>query len=192
MVSRVQVTANSIQFMKEITHWKSRGDPKAIKARGLWKCFFTGSNTSCRQHICQHYGIYQEQCKKMGIPENNRAIPPEVLRGRQETKKNIKKQVTLDGMMDSIKRPTEFSCKGLLHAVTQLVAYDDQVCFGWFECVNDADKLRVVASTGEQSCFLKLSCRNETKDLEDGFAQHSQCISLSAQSVCGKVEGAEN
>jgi hypothetical protein len=192
MVPRVQVSADTIQFMKEVTHRKSRGDPNAVKARGLRKCFFTGSNTSCCQHICQHYGAYQQQCKKMDIPENTRAIPPEVLRGREETKKNVKKQVTLDGMMDSVKRPTEFGCEVLLHAVTQLVACDDQVCFSRFECTNDADRLQVVASTGGQSSFPKLSCRDETKDSENGFAQHSRCINLSAQSVCGKVERAEN
>jgi hypothetical protein len=145
MVPRVQVSADTIQFMKEVTHRKSRGDLKAVRSRGLWKCFFTGSNTSCHQHICQHYRVYQQWCKKMDIPENTQAIPPEVLRGREETKKNVKKQVTLDGMMDSIKWPTEFGREALLHAVTQLVACDNQVCFSRFECTNNADRLWVVA-----------------------------------------------
>ncbi|KAF8486560.1 hypothetical protein F5888DRAFT_1598776, partial [Russula emetica] len=39
------------------------------------KVFFTGGNSSCRAHICQHYEIYKEHCKEANIPENHHAIP---------------------------------------------------------------------------------------------------------------------
>lgn len=146
-----------------------REDPKAVKARGIRKCFFTGSNTSCRQHIRQHYEIYQELCKKKGIPESRRAIPPAVLREREATKKNTKKQVTLDGMLDKVKRPTEFGREEILHAVTQLVACDDQVSLGGVECMPDTERLCVVASVGGQSRFPELSRCDETENLENRF-----------------------
>jgi len=71
-------------------------------------------------------------------------------------KKNTKKQVTLDGMLDKVKRPTEFGREEILHAVTQLVACDDQVSLSGVECMPDTERLCVVASVGGQSCFPEL------------------------------------
>ncbi|KAH9166871.1 hypothetical protein EDB89DRAFT_1910346 [Lactarius sanguifluus] len=36
----------------------------------LQKSFFTGSNSTCRQHIRQHYEMYSQQCKENGIMES--------------------------------------------------------------------------------------------------------------------------
>ena len=55
---------------------------------------------------------------------NHRAIPPQVLK---EEKATEQKQLTLDGIVTTVMRPTEFSREALLDAVAKFVACDDQV-----------------------------------------------------------------
>ena len=97
------------------------------RSKGLRKAFFCGSNTSCRQHIRQHYTIYQQRCSEQGLNENHRAVPPHILREREAATKEPKKQMKLDGMFNEKQRPKEFSREGILEAVAKLVACDDQV-----------------------------------------------------------------
>jgi hypothetical protein len=104
----------------------SRIDPNVVKTKGLRKAFFCGSNTSCRQHIRQHYTTYQERCKEQGINENYRAVPPQILREREAAKKP-KKQTNLDDVVIKEKRPAEFSRDKILEAVAKLITCDDQV-----------------------------------------------------------------
>lgn len=96
------------------------------KSKGVRKAFFCGSNTSCRQHLRQHYGIYQQRCKEQGLTENYRAVPPQILKEREEAKKT-KKQTTLDGIVFKESRPAEFTRDGILESVAKLIACDDQV-----------------------------------------------------------------
>jgi hypothetical protein len=103
-----------------------RIDPDIIKSNRLRKAFFCGSNTSCRQHIRQHYATYQQRCKEQGLIENYRAIPPQILKEREEEKKP-KKQTNLDGIVIKESRPTEFTRDQILEAVAKLIACDDQV-----------------------------------------------------------------
>jgi len=105
---------------------KSRIDPS--KSKRLRKAFFCGGNSTCRQHIRQHYAIYQERCREQGLAENYRAVPPHILKEREAAKKP-NKQVKLDGIFCEEKRPTEFSQDGILEAVAKFVACDDQVSF---------------------------------------------------------------
>jgi hypothetical protein len=81
-----------------------RIDPDILnsKLKGLHKAFFCGSNTTCHQHICQHYAIYQEQCHKQGLAENYRAVPPHILKEREAAKKPDK-QVKLDSLLSEQK-----------------------------------------------------------------------------------------
>lgn len=97
------------------------------KSKGLRKAFFCGSNTSCRQHLRQHYAIYQQRCKEQGLTENYRAVPPQILKEREEAKKPKKKQTNLDGIVIKESRPAEFTRDGILEAVAKLIACDDQV-----------------------------------------------------------------
>jgi hypothetical protein len=69
-----------------------------VKLKGLRKTFFTGSNSSCCQHICQHYDLYKKWCEDGKIPLNHRAIPPHILKGIQEGK-DLKIQEQLDGIV---------------------------------------------------------------------------------------------
>ncbi|KAF8229373.1 hypothetical protein L208DRAFT_1073781, partial [Tricholoma matsutake] len=58
-----------------------KADDKIVKSKGLRKTFFTGSNSSCHQHICQHYELYKKWCEDAKIPLNHRAIPLPILKG---------------------------------------------------------------------------------------------------------------
>lgn len=102
----------------DILNLKSKG--------GIRKAFFCGSNTTCRQHIRQHYPIYQQRCEEKGLQENYRAVPPHILREREEAKKPSK-QLKLDGVFKPGKRATEFSKDEILESVVKFVACDDQV-----------------------------------------------------------------
>ena len=97
-----------------------------MKSKGLRKVFYCGSNTSCHQHIRQHYAIYQQRCKEQGLNENYRAVPPQILKEREEANKP-KKQTNLDGIVIKEKRPVDFTREGILEAVAKLIACDDQV-----------------------------------------------------------------
>ena len=105
-----------------------RIDPDIVnsKSKGLHKALFCGSNTSCHQHIHQHYAIYQQWCKEQGLPENHRAVPPQILKER-EAMKSPKKQTTLDLIVTKGKHPAEFSREGVLEAVAKFIACNDQV-----------------------------------------------------------------
>jgi hypothetical protein len=104
---------------------KFRIDPEITKSKGLHKAFFCGSNTSCRQHIHQHYPIYQQRCSEQGLQENYQAVPPHILKEQEEVKKPGK-QLKLDGVFKG-KRLTEFWQEGILESVAKFVACDDQV-----------------------------------------------------------------
>jgi hypothetical protein len=103
-----------------------RIDPNIVKAKGVRKAFFSGSNTSCRQHIRQHYTIYQQRCREEGLTENYRAVPPQIIKER-ELSKSPKKQTTLNDIVIKEKRQAEFSQEGILEVVAKLITCDDQV-----------------------------------------------------------------
>jgi hypothetical protein len=69
--------------------------------------FLTGGNSSCRAHIRQHYGLYQQLCKEKNIPQNHHAIPRPLWRKMQEEKSDLKRgsQTKLDGMFEKVKAP---------------------------------------------------------------------------------------
>jgi hypothetical protein len=106
-----------------------RNDEEFVKKNGKRKAFFTGGNSSCRQHIRQHYTIYQERCKEADLPEHHWAIPRPLWRKMQEGKRGEKvtKQGTLDGMLVETLICPAFTRENVLHMVMQFVAVDDQV-----------------------------------------------------------------
>jgi hypothetical protein len=110
----------------------NRSEERAKRNCGnLRKAFFVGGNSTCRAHIRQHYELYQRRCKEQNIPENHHAIPRPIWRQMQLKKKDskAKTQGTLDGVIEMSQGPREFTREGVLHAVTQFVACDDQVSF---------------------------------------------------------------
>ena len=107
----------------------NRNDDEFIAKYEKRKAFHTGSNSSCRQHIRQHYHEYQERCKEKKIPEHHWAIPCPIWNKMEEEKTGVK-QSTLDGSLRKLEAkapPQVFTRENLLYSVTQFVAVDDQV-----------------------------------------------------------------
>ncbi|KAH9920794.1 uncharacterized protein B0H18DRAFT_858789, partial [Fomitopsis serialis] len=50
-----------------------------VKKHGLRKAFFLGANSTCRQHIQQHWLAYKTACEAANIEPNHRCIPRDVL-----------------------------------------------------------------------------------------------------------------
>ena len=126
------------------------------KLKGLCKAFFCGSNTSCRQHIRQHYTIYQERCREQNLIENHQAIPPHILKEREAraaSAKQAKKQSKLDGLFkEKQKQPAGFSREGALEAVAKFIACDDQVSENYY-VANVMLKELIVVGGCRQSSF---------------------------------------
>jgi hypothetical protein len=103
---------------------------KKVKKGGERGAFFTGGNSSCRAHIRQHYQLYKDRCKEAGIPESHHAIPRAIWRKMEEEKREKgKTQAKIDGMLKIQPKPSSepFTRDGVLQAVAQFVACDDQV-----------------------------------------------------------------
>jgi hypothetical protein len=111
----------------------SSKDPE-INRTSIEKAFLTGSNTSCRGHIRQHYEYYAKCCKEAGIKESEHCVPRAILRARNSTLKALT-QTKLDAIATtSESAPKQFSREGTLRAVTKFIACDDQA----FEVANKA------------------------------------------------------
>ena len=100
----------------------------------MCKAFHKGGNSSCRAHIRQHFEIYKEKCEKAGIPVNHWAIPREIWKVMEEEKEEakrgykLKKAVQQELGFEVVKGPyTEFMRAETLHAVTKLIAVNNQV-----------------------------------------------------------------
>src|SRR5271168_4985740 len=91
MVQFLQVSCKIIHTTTTCTHWyaKSRNNDHLVKVHGMRKAFLRGSNSSCRQHLRQHYELYKEKCEAAGIPVNHWAIPRRY--GRQWKQRKRKK-----------------------------------------------------------------------------------------------------
>ena len=94
------------------------------------KAFHRGSNSSCRQHIRQHYERYKDGCEALGISLSNWCIPRQIWNDMQsQAAKASKKQTTLDNMLVKTPSRAEFTKEAVLEAVTRFVVCDDQVSF---------------------------------------------------------------
>jgi len=107
----------------------NRNDDEFVKKSGKRKPFHTGGNSSCRQHIRQHYAIYKEQCKAANILEHHWAIPCIIWRKMEDERMGKKAggQETLDGFIGKPAGPIVYTRENVLHVVTQFIAVDDQV-----------------------------------------------------------------
>jgi hypothetical protein len=92
-----------------------------------------GGNSSCRAHIRQHYDLYKQRCEKEDIPMNHWATPRDIWRVMEEEKEAIEQgrltkkqqQQLLD--FKTVTGPREFTREAALHAVTKLIAINNQV-----------------------------------------------------------------
>jgi len=113
----------------------SRADERFVKLYGKRKAFHKGGNSSCRQHLRQHYNLYKEKCEKADIPLNHWAIPREIWKVMEENKDlerqgrltKTKQQQMLN--FKTVTGPREFTRAGILHAVANLIATNNQVSF---------------------------------------------------------------
>jgi hypothetical protein len=104
-----------------------------VKAYGKRKAFHKGGNSSCRAHIHQHYELYKQKCEEGNIPINHWAIPRDIWKVMEE-EKEAEKQGRLtkkqqQQMLDfkTVTGLREFTRAAVLHAVTKLIATNNQV-----------------------------------------------------------------
>lgn len=106
-----------------------RSNEEFIAMNEKRRAFHVGRNSSCRQHIRQHWALYEKKCKEKNILVNHHVIPREVLRNmeaaKSESSKEMKKQSTLK--FKKVTGPCEFTREGVLQAVAKLMATNDQV-----------------------------------------------------------------
>jgi hypothetical protein len=103
----------------------NRANKQVIKG-GEKKAFFTGGNSSCRAHICQHYEIYKERCKEANIPENHHALPRHLYWQMKVDKKATgRAKLTLDAVLEKPSKVKIYMCDEATHAVAQFVVCDD-------------------------------------------------------------------
>ncbi|EDR10780.1 uncharacterized protein LACBIDRAFT_315558 [Laccaria bicolor S238N-H82] len=55
-----------------------------IKAHEKCKAFHKGGDSSCHAHICQHYNLYKQKCKKENILMSHWAIPHDIWETMEE------------------------------------------------------------------------------------------------------------
>lgn len=115
----------------ELTYFENREDEIFVRKNGKRKAFHLGSNSSCRQHIRIHYEEYQQRCVEGGIPENDHAVPREILERRRQVKVGtaVGGQTSLDGVFPKGRSPHAFSREVVLKRVAEFVVCDDQVGF---------------------------------------------------------------
>jgi hypothetical protein len=99
----------------------TREDVDFVKKHGLRKAFLTGSNTSCRNHIRQHYEYYHQKCKELGISENWRCVPEDVMEERESGNKRKQLQSRLDVHMVKSTAPTEFKPEVTLQKIAEMI-----------------------------------------------------------------------
>jgi hypothetical protein len=84
-------------------------------------------------HIRQHYELYVEKCEKANAPIHHWAIPRDIWRAMEEDKEAekqgrlTKKQQQQQLSFQTVTGPREFTRAGVLHAVTKLIATNNQV-----------------------------------------------------------------
>lgn len=94
--------------------------------------WYKAGNSTNRRHIASvHYELYAQKCKELGIEEQKEVVPKELWAARQAKKDGVegKKggQTTLDGVVQTVKRPQEFTPEALLHSVTVLIVTGNHV-----------------------------------------------------------------
>ncbi|KAG6913166.1 hypothetical protein DXG01_009102 [Tephrocybe rancida] len=86
---------NGLKVEEVMGHWCKvcKANEEFIQTQGKRKAFHTGRNSSCRQHIRQHYELYKARCIEQNVLENHWAIPRNVWKAIEESKTEKKKGV---------------------------------------------------------------------------------------------------
>jgi len=158
------------------TYDASREDMKFIKLNGTRKAFHMGGNSSCRQHIRQHYALYKERCEKANIPVNHWAIPRSIWNIMEEEKEAaakgwmMKKQQQQQLNFKTVTGPREFMREGTLQAVAKLIATNNQVSLSFH--ITDAwlrhtypQPLALADNAAFQNALVSMRPKSTTSDL---------------------------
>ena len=110
-----------------------RDDKNFTKAHGKRRAFYKDGNSSCCQHIHQHYDMYKEGCEKGGIDISHHAVPRHVLKMIEDEKQAMKngqksnKKTQQQLQFGTVTGLHEFTRAGVLQSVTMLIATNNQV-----------------------------------------------------------------
>ena len=111
-----------------------RADEKIKTAKKERAGWYTGGNSTCRHHIrMNHFSEYETQCKAAGLQMSKQAVPANIWaamhapKGGKEAKEKVRKQGTLDGMVEKVRKPVPFTPAAILLRVAQHVVCHDQV-----------------------------------------------------------------
>ena len=112
-----------------LTYFANREDKIFVQKYGKRKAFHLDGNLSCCQHIRIHYKEYQQRCTEGNIPENDHAVPHEILEKQRRAKVGTKvgSQTSLDSVFPKGCIPHAFSREVVLKRVAEFVVCDDQV-----------------------------------------------------------------
>jgi hypothetical protein len=155
---------------------RHRDDPAFVAKWGLRKVFHVGGNSSCRQHLRQHWILYEKTCKEKNIPVNHWAIPREVWREMEATKAAKKEGVSgnegeqLKLGFEKVIGPQEFTREGTLDAVAKLIVTNDQVSeplpYSPLSKLTFSGQLLALANnTVFRNCLVAMRPRSTNKDL---------------------------
>jgi hypothetical protein len=128
VVPDVSVSNTSIPLDKTLLPGScSHSDNKDFVAKnGKRKAFHVGGNSSCRQHLRQHWDLYSKECKDKKIPIHHWATPRHIWKQQEDEKAGKNKgQSKLE--FETSTGPREFTREGVVEAVAKLIATDDQV-----------------------------------------------------------------
>src|SRR5271155_299478 len=151
----------------------SRGDKDFVSKSGLRRAFHVGGNSSCRQHLRQHWNLYKKKCEESNTPINHWAIPRHVWRQMKADKTkqepNDEPQQSTLGF-EKVTGPREFTREGVLEAVTKLIATDDQVRdLLILICVSltflPCQSLALASNTAFRNCLVAMRPRSTVGDL---------------------------
>jgi hypothetical protein len=171
--------------LAEYSHHLPRNRAKVVKGDGLWKCFLVGGNSTLRQHCWQHYELYKERCEEANIPVNHRAIPPKIVQmGRKDST-----QTMLDDRVVNVNRPENFKHEGLLRAMAQFIACNDQVsrsCSIKEAALTDTSHPRTLKAFAVannklfQNCLVSMRPKTKASELPSshdiGVYLHNECV----------------
>ncbi|KAF7770801.1 hypothetical protein Agabi119p4_6775 [Agaricus bisporus var. burnettii] len=150
------------------------------------KSFHVGSNSSCRQHIRQHYDYYSAKCKEEGLEESEHCVPRHVLGARKNSDEKKKGSALVQGKLDKtiLKGPRDFTREGILKAVTIHIATDDQA----FDIANKPSFRNCLVTMRPRTTKNDLPSAYDVKNfLHSEFTRYLQDLADEIKAIPGNV-----
>lgn len=145
-----------------------RDDKEFVGKWGLRKAFHIGGNSSCRQHLRQHWQLYEKMCKENSIPVNHWAVPRGIWREKKAEKVGEPTEQSIIGF-EKITGPREFTREGVLEAVAKLIATDDQVKYHQklihTMLITSCQSLALASKAAFRNCLVAMRPKSIGKDI---------------------------